>query len=386
MGTKATLDVVLNSESGGEILTFLRSRGPRAYFVGPERVRVRVLSGMPAGNPLAWAERPEDIPEGDDEKVNFIVLADDAAQERAALAALRKRKGSKAYGLFSQVVPALLCAANGMARGLPTREIKRYAIVCIPRSGSRYLSAVLANRGVGVPKEHMRESLADIMAKGNLGFPRAFEALEKFGQANGIFGTKVISTFLIRASHGRMREVRDNVFWLAERGYKVMRLERPLQDVAISSYIAYQMKRWHFFGEMDEAARARLDSLNYDDGAAWEEYIRYRAEKAIIDAVTAELGAPTISYTEFESDIDGIVSRLCGLIGVDPQSLPTRPAKMPIPVPARGGSDTYRRYGERLAELLDRRAGEVDSETARRVCALADLPREAAERLVAGLR
>jgi LPS sulfotransferase NodH len=381
---RTALNYLLESENAGDVLAFLRGRGPRAHIIAPNWVRDRVVGEKLASrgrHAASWSEHGAGGAHHGENATNFLVVAEDAEQEQAIISSLNLRKGAKVYGLFSHVVPALLCSLNGMAPGLPTSGLKRYAMLCIPRSGSRYLSAVLSNRGVGAPREHIREPLAHIIGEGKLGFAGAIDALERFGQKNGIFGTKLISTFLIRASQRHISDVKANVSWLTERGYRLMRLNRPLNDAVISSYIAYQMRKWHFFGAMDVDTRARLDSLEFEDGAAWDEYIRFRAENVIVDAVAGWFDIPSIPYSEIESNIEGVVSELCSLIGVDSASL--KPGSAPVPIPTRSGSPTYVIFEERLSALLDRRAADIDSSTVKKLRAIGKLSQKAAEDIVA---
>ena len=258
----SALDYLLKSENSREVMTFLRSRGARAHIVAPNHVRDLIFPDkpqVPRRNAATWSEDTAEIAQLGQEKTNFIAVAEDADRERQILDTLRQ-SGLKAFGLFSHVVPALLCSASGLAPGKPLADLKRYAILCVPRSGSRYLSAELSVRGVGSSaRTYSRTSGAD-NAAGKLGFEPAIEALEKFkGHRNGIFGTKLISTFVIHASHSRSSELRGNVEWMAERGYRFVHLDRPLNETVISSYIAYQMRKWHFFGKVDADARKRLD-------------------------------------------------------------------------------------------------------------------------------
>lgn len=374
------LDDLLQSENAREVIAFLRSRGSMAHIVGPARLRGQIMGGQSAKGPI-WLDRPEDCAPSVMEKTNFIVVADDAAEETEILSSLHRRNGFRAYGLFSHIVPALLCSANGMGQGKSTRDIHRYAILCVPRSGSRYLSAVLSNRGVGAPREHIREPLACVIAKGGLGFARGIESLERFGQRNRIFGTKVISTFLIQASHGRMSEIEENVSWMVRRGYRLMHLERPLADAVISSYIAYLTKKWHFFDEKD--ALAKLDSLSFDDGAAWDEYIRFRAQKLILNSLARQLDIPSIAYSDIETDIEKVVSEVCDHVGVETRTLPSGAAKVPIPVATRKVSPTYRVFAERMSALLERRSADIDAATVKRLNKLAKLSEASAAELVA---
>jgi LPS sulfotransferase NodH len=379
---KSALDYLLSSENAGEVLSFLRGRGPHAHIIAPNRVRDKVFPGgsnIPRPHSATWSQDITDVARAERTGRNIIVIAEGADKERAILESL-VATGAKTYGLFSHVVPALLCSTNGLAAGRPVTDLKRYAILCVPRSGSRYLSAVLSIRGVGVPKEHIREPLAQIITAGKLGFGHAVEALEKFGQRNGIFGTKLISTFLLHASHGRMSELKKNISWMAERGYRFVHLDRPLGDAVISSYIAFQMRKWHFFGAMDEDAREKLDSLVFEDGAAWEEFVRFRSEKVVIDAVCASLDAPVVPYSKVEADAEGVVSMVCGFINADLASL--KPGSVAVPIQTRSESPTYQIFADRLAAILERRAADIEPATIRKVRALTALSHDEAEEIV----
>ncbi|MGD0191534.1 MAG: hypothetical protein ABSD74_12405 [Rhizomicrobium sp.] len=380
---RTTLRNLVESESGDSVVAFLRARGPRACVIAPGWLRQRIMGERQSGRHSAvWVEDWENDSTPADGVTNFIVAAEDAPREKALLGALSRLDGVKAYGLFGHVLPALLSAMNGMAPGHTTKGLKRFAIVCVPRSGSRYLSALLSRRGVGAPREHIREPMAHIIAEGNMGFGPAVESLERFGQRNGIFGTKLISTFLVHASHRRVAELKQNIEWMVDRGYHLVRLERPVEEAAVSSYIAFQMQKWHFFGEMDEDARARLNSLEFEDGAAWDEFIRFRAEKVIIDSLARWFDMPSIAYADIETDADLIVSRLCELIGADPAAL--KPGSAPIPIATRNESPTYAVFAQRMAALLERRAADIVPSTARKLRAIGKLSQSEAEELVAG--
>jgi LPS sulfotransferase NodH len=375
---------LVESESGADIVTFLRGRGPRACIVAPDWLRQRVVGDRPAAkgrHSAAWLQGADGVGELSGDVNNFIAIAEDAERETALIGSLAPREGSKVFGLFSHVLPALLCSVNGMASGHPVADLKRYAIICVPRSGSRYLSALLSRYGVGMPREHIRDPMAHVISEGRMGFGPAITALERFGQKNGIFGTKLISTFLLRASHGRFSELKQNLTWMHDRGYRLVRLHRAVEETTVSSYIAYQMQKWHFFREMDEAARARLNALEFEDGAAWDEFVRFRAEKVIVDSLTRTFDMPTIPYSEIEANAQKIVSDLCELIGADASAL--KPGSALVPIPTRSESPTYEVFAHRLASLLERRAADVVPATVKKLRAIGKMTQDEAEALVA---
>ncbi len=374
-----SLNYVLQSESADDLIGFLRSRGERAHIIAPGWVRTRALKEKDGATETqaSWSEPGGAIPR---DRHNIIVVAEDAVHEAEIAAPLEAARNLRVYGLFRDVFPAILCGANGMAGGLPTEDVRRYALLCVPRSGSRYLATVLSNRGVGAPREHLREPLANAIADGRLGFEAGMTALERFGQRNGVFGTKLISTFLLKASHRRMSELRANVQWMVDRGYRLFRLERPLPDTVISSYIAFLMSRWHFFGELDEASRAKLDGLAFEPSAAFDEYIRFHAEQIVVDTLARLHGIPTIPYSQIEEDIDGVVERICAAIGVDPAALEGGAAR--VPVPTRSKSATYVNFASNLAEVLVDRKQDILPRTVRKLRSLTGLGKAAAERLI----
>lgn len=378
---KTALHNLFESEIAGDMVSFLGGRGAHAHIIAPAWVKTRVDAGQSPRNRIGKAGWSVNLPEQiKDGAINYVVVAEDAATESKLVADLTRRKGAKAYGLFGHVVPALLCSANGMAAGSPTTALKRYAILCIPRSGSRYLSAVLSNRGVGAPREHIREPLARIISDGRLGFGPAIEGLEKFGQKNHIFGTKLISTFFLRASGNRMSEAIENISWLVSRGYSLVHIERPLNDAVISSYIAYRMRKWHFFGKLDENSKAKLDSLQFEDGAGWDEFTRYRAEKVVMNALVSRFHIPTVAYSDIEKNVNSVVSNLCERIGVALDTL--KAGSTAVPVPTKTQSPTYQKFSTRLQALLDRRAADIDASTVAKLKEICGLSEAGAEELL----
>lgn len=380
---ESTLKLLFDSEISDRLASFLRSRGERARILAPRWVRARVLSDAHhAFVPRAtWAEDVSEPGFQDRTPCNYIVLSDDVVQERSTIKSLVLRPGCKAFGLFQHIVPALLCHADGLAQPAPAQLPKRYAILCVPRSGSRFLSATLWKEGVGAPLEHLREPLATIITNGRFGFATAMKALETYGQANGIFGTKLVSTFLIDASGRSFQTLSKNVDWLAGRGYCLVHLERPLIESVVSSYIAVHLKKWHFFEPMDDADRQRLETLPFSENQIWGEYIRFRADKAIIGVLVKRLAISTFQYTDVCEHVDEIVGWLCARIDTDAAKL-KKASLVQTPVATRSQSWTYAAFSERLNELLHRRREELDAQVLKRISERTGLRRTGAQNLL----
>jgi LPS sulfotransferase NodH len=376
---KSALRFLFESELSARVAEFLRSRGDRARIFAPDWVRKRVLMDKPAPGRAFWTSDIASLPGSSGQTQNFIVIAETAEEEKAALETLSLANGSKAYGLFEHIVPALLCGPNGYGRARTLKNLKRFAIFCVPRSGSRYLSTVLIKRGIGAPQEHLREPLAAIVSDGKMGFGPAIAALERFGQNNGIFGTKLISTFLIKASGSESDEINGNIRWMRDRGYQFVYLARPLNETVISSYIAYRMNKWHFFGELDDQARAKLDQLVFDERAAWQEYIRFRAQRLIADRIAKEFAMPVFTYKTLEEDVDTVVQSLCKRLDIDTGGL--EPGKTQIPVATRNVSPVYSTFSAKLDDLLARRADEINPHTAEEIRVFTGCPQKQCDEL-----
>jgi LPS sulfotransferase NodH len=380
---ESALKRLFDSEISDRLTAFLRNRGERARIVAPGWVRLRVLSGAQRSSAAraSWAEDPAQPGFQDQTACNFIVLAEDTAQERSAIKSLLRSPGCKAFGFFQHVVPALICHTDGLAHPASTDTLKRYAILCVPRSGSRYLAATLWKAGVGAPLEHLREPLATIATRGGLGFAGSIKAVEKYGQANGIFGTKLVSTFLLDASSNRISILEKNIEWLAKRDYCFLHLERPLLESVISSYIAVHLKKWHFFAPLDEKERERLESAPFAENQIWGEYIRFKADKAIMHRLMHKHGVRTFPYDEICNGTGRIVEWLCDRLSIDLSTL-KKAGSVQLPVVTRTQSGMYEEFTGRLKELLHRRRGELDTEVHKRIVERTGLQRSAARRLL----
>lgn len=379
----SALKLLFDSEIGDRVAGFLRGRGDRARIVAPRWVRQSVLSGSDQDFvPRAtWVEDASDPELRGDTPGNFIVLAEDAASERAITQSLSTGPGRRAFGLFRHIVPALICHADGLARPSSAASLKRYAILCVPRSGSRYLTTTLSRAGVGAPLEHLRPPLAAICTAGKLGFASAIKAVEEYGQANGIFGTKLVSTFLLDASSSRIATLEKNVEWLVKRGYHFVYLERPLIDSVVSSYVAVHLRKWHFFGPLADADRQRLERAPFSENQIWDEYIRFKADKAIMNRLVTRHEIQTFQYDDVCKRTDRIVGWICDQLSADPAKL-KQVASIQIPVATRSQSSIYEEFTDRLKQLLQGRKGELESAVAGRIGERTGLQQVASQKML----
>jgi LPS sulfotransferase NodH len=377
---RTALALLFESEAADRLLAFFRARGEQACIIAPAWVRERAMTNIPEDQPgprALWSETPL-LPESTLTAArNFFVVAEDAAKERSALAALSPPKGTKAFGLFANILPALLCGVKYPGKGQRIRNLKRYAVLCIPRSGSGYLATMLTKSGLGAPLEHLRDPLAVAIVEGKLGFGTAIESLERYSHHNLIFGTKLISTFLIKASGGNLKTLQSNMAWMVDRGYQFVHLDRPLNDAVVSSYIAFRMNKWHYFGQMDASTRTSMNNLAFDERAVWDEYIRFRAQKAVTDHLRDSFGFPSFPYATIEHSVETIIDSLCQRLDVDPKGL--EPGTANVPLATRAESPIYERFAADLNRLLDRRKDEILQNTVRTLSALVGIKPGAAQ-------
>ncbi len=112
---------------------------------------------------------------------------------------------------------------------------------------------------------------------------------------------------------------------------------------------------------MDEPTKSLLDNLEFDKDAAWNEYIRFRAQKAAITYLARRFSMPSISYATVESSVESVVASLCERLNVDPAELAGGSAS--VPVPTRAGSSSYEAFSKALDDLLHHQRDEVEPRT-----------------------
>ncbi len=80
-------------------------------------------------------------------------------------------------------------------------DLRCYAILSLPRSGSTMLANILMNTDrCGYPKEHLRDGVLGLAEAGTFDFESWVNAVVNLNRTpNGVFGTKIISHFFFRA-------------------------------------------------------------------------------------------------------------------------------------------------------------------------------------------
>jgi LPS sulfotransferase NodH len=195
-------------------------------------------------------------------------------------------------GVFRDVLPALVTKRQPTADTIVNR---RYLIVCPPRSGSYFLSGLLANAGVGAPREHLRSSICQLARSGCLSLLDFLSDLEKSGTVDGTFGTKIISHYAFEAiDSGLPADVLLD--YLHKKSFRTIHLVRANRiERAVSFYFASTTGVW-------TTARKQEQALpDYDFERIYESY-RFLAEQE--DLLRQFLGLlPNVLEVHYE-DLD----------------------------------------------------------------------------------
>jgi LPS sulfotransferase NodH len=232
-----------------------------------------------------------------------------------ALAAARC-PGREVFGLLRDLLPC--CVAR---RPLPARRrapAHRYVILCTPRSGSYYLCGLLESSGLGAPREHLRQSVAELCRLGHLDLVEYLENLAQCAAVNGWFGTKMISHHLFD-SFARGLAPDALVDHAKAAGYKTIYLVREDKvRQAVSNWFARATDVW-FQARDDRAALPRPD---YDFAALEESYGFLRQQEQWMAAVASYMPQPlTVVYEELDREPARVLARVLAHLGADAGTL-----------------------------------------------------------------
>jgi len=213
---------------------------------------------------------------------------------------------------------------------LDSSNFLNYAILTTPRSGSTMLSSMLANGGLGKPREHFRQASATLLNNYELfgadpdevlDFLRYFGAVE---HDNGyIFGTKLISHFVQDLEYDLLAKMNSCDF-------KFIYLKREDEAAQVTSILrARKSNFWHAHSnEQATKERKRLTSeelISLTTELEVEKvYNDLRDQKAFIDKKIESLNIVTldVSYEALTSENRNIeVQAISKHLGIDELAL-----------------------------------------------------------------
>lgn len=265
------------------------------------------------------------------------------AGERETLTALSHRLPEESvHGLFADLLPA--CAAR---RSLPVRRtdpLRRYVILCTPRSGSYFLCGLLSSCGLASPREHLLTSICDVARDVGHDLLDYLEDLAQVGAIDGWFGTKIISHKLFDAfARGLTPEA--FVDHVKARGYRTIYLHREDKVAqAVSNYFARETNVW-----WRRAGTPPAQPPAYDYARIKESYDFLQQQEQWLAAVASYMPAcETVTYERLERDTREVMLALLDHLGADPASL-------------RLAADTERQRDDHSRECAERFAAELSS-------------------------
>lgn len=167
------------------------------------------------------------------------------------------------------------------------KEIRSYAVLCTPRTGSTMLVDMLRQLDVlGFPREHLRDGVLSLVEHTDFDFEHWMAAVLKSQVSkNGVFGTKIISHFLLRAIE--LNGIKSIQIPELQFTPKIIRLRR--RDLIAHALSTYLSQKSQVFFESDQKKRDLranyLDGLKYDFDSLYKVYKGIRRQEDRVDKV-----------------------------------------------------------------------------------------------------
>lgn len=167
------------------------------------------------------------------------------------------------WGVMHDVMPVLVTRRGWGAADIsgPGDPEVRFAVVCMPRTGSTFLCELLAAAGAGAAREHLRDPLVLVLRSAGVDHEHVYRRIIRHGAEGDVFGTKLIAHFLFDAC--TTQSPGEVLRCMADRGFRFVHLTRDVMDQVISNYIAKQTRVWVARGDLTEQARDRLEQVDY---------------------------------------------------------------------------------------------------------------------------
>lgn len=204
---------------------------------------------------------------------------------------------------------------------------RRYAVVCLPRSGSTYFCHLLQGVGtVARPTEHLRPHIVFLAGhRRETGFDivRWMSLVMHDNAEDGLFGTKVIADF----AAALWPHLDESQCRALERDWSdagLVHLER--QDKvgqAVSQFIADETRVWHVRNPGDEDAYTeRKRSVVYDGERIKAAYERFQDDEARLRSYVKSRSGPIlhVTYEDLVADVQKVVSETVAFINGKPPS------------------------------------------------------------------
>lgn len=290
-------DHLLMALDDSDVWRFISAQSPRAHVIAPEQVVQRFLQ-WPG---FSYGTLADPIPP---EKDVFVWDLDPTELAAARQFALDR---PRVFGILHDGWAAAVAGAPDSGLGSHPAPAIRYAILCPPRSGSTHLCDLLFAAGLGNPREHLRPAFLQLYRAG-YPFRDLMARMVERGARNGIFGTKVISTFLWAVGFSTVEN------YLKAHNFNIILLTRDPIEQAISGYFAHHTGIWHQYGD----SSADYNAVPYDADAIREEYRQLVKANAVLVEFTERFSrVHRVSYPELDRAPRGVLRDIAALLGVE---------------------------------------------------------------------
>ena len=232
----------------------------------------------------------------------------------------QKQSKLNVYSIQTDIIPMLLANLKTPKDLNQAKESKhpstKYVIFSTPRSGSTWLCNLLQQVGLGRPKEHLRYPIV-YMWQNKTFRPAAFmNTLLHCGQHNGVFGTKIISHFLITA-FPNLTAQQLLLHWLKRADFKFIYLERQDKVAqAISVYFAKNLERWHIRQNVDQSTS--ISKLPYNHTEILKYYNDLIREEEILKQLFNKFSQSVLNviYEELNTGFNQQFERITNYLGI----------------------------------------------------------------------
>jgi LPS sulfotransferase NodH len=352
MTEAATLDglveQILKSELGQPLENFLASRTKNSCIVSAPSLCELILSKH--GDCAAtWLPLDAEIERSKVQGRNVFVVGGERTLEHRLADQAKSMGSARSLTFLDDILPSLVTRSAIFAEHSDTT--RRYALLSIPRTGSTYLCALLANRGLGVPLEHIRDPAAKTVNGDPANFDQLLAGLEKYGSKKGVFGTKLISHFLLAAANENIGTATRLIEVLQQRDYVLMCLYRNFIDCLVSNLIANKLGTWHIYdAEGAKRLRNRSDALDMDKAFVFKHFIDMAVQKIALDVTTRDLCTTNIDYDELLKDPDEVLDRVSKALDLPLEDSGSQ--AVPVPESTREQVHFYQPVKDRLLTMV----------------------------------
>jgi LPS sulfotransferase NodH len=274
--------------------------------------------------------------------------------EETLVRRLRARLQRAVWGVYADVYGVASTGPLALPALSDRGEIDAYAIICTPRSGSSFLCELLSSNGAGLPKEHLRPPVIDMLrsAPSEIRLSNFLDTIVRHGQKNGVFGTKVIWHFArAAAEHVDLSFIEEAAGTF--KSFRVIYLHRKDKLLqALSNERAQQTRIYHVRDD-NIYSKMKKSNFDYDYDNIHDQVCRIkRYEYELSNFLkTLRYDILTVNYENLCGDAHSEISRILNFLNlpINVVELDTRIRKI--------GSSEMDKLARRFCDDFERKSG-----------------------------